>query len=59
MEQLSIRDWMILIGGMMIVAVLIDPIYGFIGCIRVSCTIVVVAIAAIFSESKSEVDDES
>ena len=26
MEQLSIRDWMILIGGMMIVAVLIDAV---------------------------------
>ena len=25
MEQLSIRDWMILIGGMMIAAVLIEP----------------------------------
>ena len=26
MEQLSIRDWMILIGGMMIAAVLIDAV---------------------------------
>ena len=26
MEQLSIRDWMILIGGMMIAAVLVDAV---------------------------------
>ena len=29
MEQLSIRDWMILIGGMMIAAVLIDAVRRF------------------------------